>query len=76
MQAYRMRAIDVSLDDVMVVDNQGTVWVADESDGGQWSYLTEGFKISWDKHRELPEQYEPYVVLDDAARTAIQYMVN
>lgn len=68
-----MRAIDVSTDDIAVVDCEGTVWVYG-AHGDKWAYLlapeddTEDPALSqWDSRADLPAEYEPYVRLDDSA---------
>lgn len=67
-----MRAIDVSRDDRFVVDKDGTIWFAMDyqSEGSEWAYLSSG--PSWDFHAELPDKYEPYVALDEAAAEIIR----
>lgn len=66
-----MRAIDVSHDDAMVVDNQGSIWIWKE--GRQsWGYITDGGETVWDFKDYLPEGYEPYARLDDAAQLVIR----
>ncbi|AER48376.1 hypothetical protein BILLKNUCKLES_85 [Mycobacterium phage BillKnuckles] len=64
-----MKWCEVSTEDDMVVDREGTVWVATR--GGDWRYITED-GLSWDIHETYPpEQYEPYVQLEAAARRII-----
>ncbi|AVI03369.1 hypothetical protein SEA_TRAAWW1_140 [Mycobacterium phage Traaww1] len=73
-----MNWYDVSVDDEMVVDCDGTVWVA--TDAGNWRYVVEDgnkLALSWDEHEYYPpEQYQPYIRLDAAARRAITSAVT
>lgn len=64
-----MRAIDVSRADRFVVDKDGTIWFA-EPGTGEWGYLSYGPPLDW--RAELPEQHEPYVVLDSAAAELVR----
>lgn len=63
-----MNYYDVSVDDEMVVDNEGTIWVARGED--TWTYITAG-GLSWDGRARLPEEYI-YHRLDDQARRVIR----
>ena len=63
-----MNYYDVSRDDEMVVDNEGTIWVAQDDD--RWGYVTEGGVSSWDSREELPREYT-YTKLDESARRFI-----
>lgn len=62
-----MRAIDISIDDRAVVDNDGSIWVY-FGDEDAWRYLTED-GLGYDSRTDLEESFEPYVVLDKAAAT-------
>jgi hypothetical protein len=53
-----------------VVDSQGCIWLNMEKG---WSYISEHTGISWDYHETLPELYEPYTGLDDAAHEFIRH---
>ena len=64
-----MNYYDVSRDDEMVVDSDGTIWVAQPGD--MWAYLGEDGLATWDEFRDLPEQYT-YAKLDEAARKLIR----
>lgn len=67
------RVIDISTDDV-VVDREGTVWVYDNE---VWRYAVCYASdipelTGWDVHEELPTEFEPYRVLDGAARALVR----
>jgi hypothetical protein len=69
-----MKAHDVSTDDDMVVDVEGSVWVWMKADK-TWRYLISSANFGqygWDSYDYLPETYEPYVALDRAARLVIR----
>jgi len=51
------------------VDSSGTVWV--RTPRGNWRYVTNAGELSWDTHDMPPEQYAPYVELDEAARRVL-----
>jgi len=73
-----MRAYEVSRDDEMVVDNEGTIWIV--GDDEKWHYITNashnyitgGNLSETDIHEELPIHFEPYTRLDKAAKQVIQ----
>jgi hypothetical protein len=71
-----MRAIDVSTNDGMVIDNEGSVWVYVVNAG--WDYLTcetntdRSGLTGWDYRADLPQSLEPYVRLDMPARRIIR----
>jgi hypothetical protein len=63
-------AADVASTDIfdVLVDRDGTVWVRV---GDGWSYLSDLTEVSWDIHRVLLQEYEPYRPLDEAAAAII-----
>lgn len=65
-----MKAIDVSIDDAMVVDSEGSVWIWNLVQEA-WGYITADGEGVWDFKNYLPEGYEPYVRIDDAAQAVI-----
>ncbi len=65
-----MKHYDVSADDGMVIDSQGSVWIWNEVQQA-WGYITDDGAGVWDFKEYLPEGYEPYVKIDDAAQRII-----
>jgi hypothetical protein len=68
MKAHEARRTDC------VVDAEGSVWVFDDHRRG-WRYLTteaDEATLSPDARDELPDTYEPYVMLDASAAAAIR----
>lgn len=63
---------EVSGDDGMVVDNEGTIWIyLDHSES--WGYISgSGAGFDGDTHAFLPQDYQPYVKLDREAQDFIQ----
>lgn len=47
------------------VDREGALWV--RMPKGDWRYVTNTGELSWDTHYMPPEEYAPYVELDEAA---------
>ncbi|AQT25795.1 hypothetical protein EniyanLRS_146 [Mycobacterium phage EniyanLRS] len=66
-----MRAIDVSIDDEVVVDAQGTLWVW-LNYSQQWAYVVDDGMTDFDRREYLPEQFEPYLKLDRSARELVK----
>jgi hypothetical protein len=59
----RMQGNEVTAD--YAADCVGTVWV--RTPKGEWRYVTNDSELSWDSFYMPPEQYAPYVELDEAA---------
>jgi len=62
---------DVSRDDGMVFDREGSVWVFNEVSEA-WDYISDpGSTSGWDSREYLPQEYEPYIRVNDAAQATI-----
>lgn len=62
-------ALDMSLSDGMAVDCEGSIWKAR---GQVWVYLDGNEWAMWDARSQLPKEYEPYIILNNSAQTAIR----
>ncbi|WP_396908902.1 hypothetical protein [Mycolicibacterium sp.] len=69
-----MRSYDVSLDDHMVFDCEGSVWVAGGDD--RWYYLAEDGLSDWDSRAELPAEYAPYTRLAANVQSLISHALG
>lgn len=66
-----MKHYDVSIDDGMVLDRDGSVWIWSPV-AERWDYVSNsGGTSNWDAREYLPEEYEPYVRVNDAAQAVI-----
>lgn len=58
----------------MAADTEGDLWVFHR---GLWRYLTDDGTLSADDGKEeLPEQYEPYLVLSETAEEVLRGWVS
>lgn len=67
-----MKYYDVSIDDAMVLDRDGSVWIWSPV-AKRWDYISQaGGTSGWDSREYLPEEYEPYTRINEAARIVIR----
>jgi hypothetical protein len=64
-----LEAAVAEADHEVVVDNEGTVWVALEA---VWTYINDEGRLSWDTSERLPVEFEPYHPLDRAGQDFIR----